>query len=404
MLDLTSVRARFPALADGFVYLDNAGGSLVLRDVAERVSEYLLTTSVQTGASYSHSMRASERLAQSRASIARFVNASWPEEIVLGPTTSALMRLLATAMAPQFSPGDEVIVTVFDHESNIGPWHILQERGVVFRVWTINPDTFRVDLDDLRQLMSKRTRLVAVTHASNILGTINPIAEIAAIVHAGGAKLAVDAVAYAPHRAVDVQASGADFYAFSFYKTFGPHFAMLWGRYDLLAELESQYHYFYTKDKVPTKLEPGNANYELAWGCTGIVDYFDGLGGGTGDRVAIVRAFDAVADHEAVLGERLLGWLRDRNDVRIIGDRHAPKESRVPTIAFKFDGRRSDEIVRCVDADRIGIRHGDFHSRRLVEHLGLADGGGVLRVSMVHYNTIEEVDRLTASLERALAG
>ena len=402
-LDLTAIRARFPALDDGFAYFDNAGGSLVLRDVAERISEYLLTTSVQTGASYVHSVRASERLARSRASLARFLNAARPEEIVLGPTTSALMRLLATAMSTQFNPGDEVIVTVFDHESNIGPWHILKERGVVLKTWTINTESLAVDLADLQALMSPRTKLVAVTHASNILGTINPIADIGRIVHAGGAKLAVDGVAYAPHRAVDVQASGADFYAFSFYKTYGPHFAVLWGRYDLLAELESQYHYFYTKDKVPAKLEPGNASYELAWGCTAIVDYFDELGGKTGDRAAIERAFDAIATHEELLGERLLGWLRERNDVRIIGQRHAPRETRVPTISFKFKGHRSDDLVRAVDQDRIGIRFGDFHSRRLVEHLGLADNGGVVRVSMIHYNTLDEVDRLIASLERALA-
>jgi cysteine desulfurase family protein (TIGR01976 family) len=401
-LDLTAVRARFPALADGFAYFDNAGGSLVLRDVAERISEYLLTTSVQTGASYVHSVRASERLAASRASIARFVNAARPEEIVLGPTTSMMMRLLATSMAARFSPGDEVIVTNFDHESNIGPWHILERQGVVIKVWAIEKETFAVDLDALRALMTPRTRLVAVTHASNILGTINPVAEIAEIVHAGGAVLAVDAVAYAPHRAVDVQASGADFYAFSFYKTYGPHFAVLWGKHDQLLELDSQYHYFYGRDKVPTKLEPGNANYELAWGCTGIVDYFDELGGGTGDRAAIERAFAAVTAHEAVLGERLLSYLRDRNDVRIIGDRHAPPATRVPTIAFKVDGRRSDEIVRAVDKDRIGIRFGDFHSRRLVEDLGLSDGAGIVRVSMVHYNTVEEVDRLVLSLDRAL--
>lgn len=402
-LDIEKVRARFPALKDGFAYFDNAGGSLVLREVAERVSEYLLTTSVQTGASYSHSVRASERLHESRKKIARLVNAARPEEIVLGPTTTMMMRTLATAMAHQFSPGDEVIVTTFDHESNIGPWHILKERGVVFRFWDINPDSLSVDLDDLRRLLTPRTRLVAVTHASNILGQINPIAEIAAIVHEGGAKLAVDAVAYAPHRAVDVQACGADFYAFSFYKTYGPHFAVLWGRHEHLLELDGLYHYFYGRDKVPAKLEPGNANYELAWGCTAIVDHFDDLGGGGGDRAAIERAFVDVAEHEAALGERLLSYLRDRNDVRIIGDRHAPIATRVPTIAFKVDRRSSDDVVRAVDADGIGIRFGDFHSRRLIERLGLVEGAGVIRVSMVHYNTLDEVDRLVKSLDRALS-
>ena len=401
-LDIDHVRSKFPALNDGFAYFDNAGGSLVLGSVAERISEYLTTTSVQTGASYAHSQRASSRLLESRAKIARYINAERPEEIVLGPSTTMMMRLLATSMASQFSPGDEVIVTVFDHESNIGPWMILKDRGVVFKYWSVDPESFAIDLDALRNLMTDRTKLVCVTHASNILGTINPIADIAEIVHQGGAKLCVDGVAYAPHRAVDVQKLGVDYYAFSFYKTYGPHFSVLYGRFENLLELDNLYHYFYGKEKVPAKLEPGNTNYELAWGCTGIVDYFDELGGGTGDFAAIKRAFDDVADYEAAIGERLLSYLREKNGVRIIGSRSSDKAIRVPTIAFKVEGMDSREIVERVDPDQIGIRFGDFHSRGLIEHLGLVEGSGVVRASMVHYNSIDEVDRLIASLDRAM--
>jgi cysteine desulfurase family protein (TIGR01976 family) len=400
-LNMTQVRDSFPALRDGFAYFDNAGGSLVLGEVAARVAEYLTTTSVQTGASYSHSRRASARLAESRARLARFINAARPEEIVLGPSTTMMMRLLATSMAPQFQPGDEVILTSFDHESNIGPWHILQQRGVVFRDWGLDRDSLEIELDDLRALITPRTKLVCVTHASNILGTITPVAEIADIVHAAGAKLCVDAVAYAPHRAVDVRASGADYYLFSFYKTYGPHFALLYGRHELLLELENLYHHFYGRTQVPAKLEPGNTNYELAWGCTAIVDYFDALGGGTGDHAAIARAFADVTAQEDAIGERFLAWLRSRNDVRIIG--RSGMEGRVPTISFTVDGHRPEAVVRAVDPDGIGIRHGDFHSRRLIQALGLAEAGGVIRASMAHYNTAEEVDRLIGSLERALA-
>lgn len=402
-LDLAFVRSQFPALASGFAFFDNAGGSQVLKTVADRVSEYLLTTSVQTGASYVHSQRATERLAEARAKIARLVNAARPEEIVLGPSTTVLMRFLATAMAGQFKPGDEIVVTTFDHESNIGPWHTLEERGVVFKTWSIDPETFAVDLDELDRLMTDRTKLVCVTHTSNILGSIMPIAEIARRVQARGAKICVDGVAYAPHRAVDVAALGVNYYVFSFYKTYGPHFAVAYGRYDDLLELDGLYHYFYGRDKVPMKLEPGNTNYELAWGCTGIVDYLDALGGGAGDRAAIERAFEAIGAHEETVGERLLAYLRERNDVRIVGSRSADRAVRVPTISFKVEGRDSGEIVKAVDEAEVGIRYGDFHSRRLVEHLGLAHGSGVVRVSMVHYNTIEEVDRLVTALDRALS-
>jgi cysteine desulfurase family protein (TIGR01976 family) len=399
-LDLDLVRSHFPGLQSGWAFLDNAGGSQVLRTVAERISDYLLTTSVQTGASYDVSREASARLAEARSRIASFVNAARPEEIVFGPSTTVLMRFLATAMAGQLSAGDEIILTNFDHESNIGPWLTLKAKGIIFKFWEIDPETLTPDLAQLTRLISKCTRLVCVTHASNILGSINPIAEIAALVHAAGARLCVDGVAFAPHRAIDVQALDADYYLFSFYKTYGPHFAMLYGRHDHLLELDGLYHYFYGKDKVPGKLEPGNPNYELAWGTAGIVDYFEELGGGKG-RVAIARAFAAIAAHEALIGERLLGWLRQRNGIRIVGPRGSEAAERVPTIAFTLEGHDQTEVVQAIDAHKIGIRHGDFHSRRLIEALGLAPGG-VIRVSMVHYNTLEEVDRLIARLDAAL--
>ena len=374
-LDLATVRAQFPALADGWAYFDNAGGSQVLRTAAERMADYMLTTSVQTGASYTVSERATARVSEARAKVARLVNATRPEEVVFGPSTTVLMRFLATAMASQFGAGDEIILTEFDHESNIGPWHLLEQRGVVFKTWRINRDDYSVDLEALDRLMTERTKLVCVTHCSNILGTINPVALIAQRVHAAGARLCVDAVAYAPHRAVDVRAFGADFYLFSFYKTFGPHFAVMVGRYDDLLELDGLYHYFYGRDRVPQKLEPGNISYEAAWSCTAIVDYLDGLGGGTGDRAAIETAFDAIAEQEERLAGRFLDWSQSRD---------------------------SAELVRHVDAAKVGIRYGDFHSRRLVEALGLSDRNGVIRASMVHYNTLDEVDRLIRALEEAL--
>jgi cysteine desulfurase family protein (TIGR01976 family) len=401
-LDLDFVRSQFPALADGFVYFDNAGGSAVLKTVADRVYDYLTTTSVQTGASYVHSQRAVSRLTEARGRFARLVGASRPEEIIIGPSTTALCQNLARAMKGRLQPGDEIIVTAFDHESNIGPWRWLEQFGVTLKVWGIDRDSLEIDLDALESLMTPRTRLVAVTHTSNILGTINPIAEIARRVHACGAEIVVDAVAYAPHRLIDVVALDVDYYIFSFYKVYGPHLAMMYGKYEKLIELDGLYHYFYGKEQLPQKLEPGNPNYELAWGAAAIVDYFDELGGGAGGRAALTRAFDDIAIHEALIGERLLSYLRDRNDVRIIGRRDAAKDRRVPTIAFKVDGRDSADITKAVDAADIGIRFGDFHSKGLVETIGEAGNSGVVRVSMVHYNTVEDVDRLIVRLDQVL--
>lgn len=260
----------------------------------------------------------------------------------------------------------------------------------------MHPDSLELELSGLDALLGPRTRLVCVTHCSNVLGTTMPVAEIARRVHAAGAELCVDGVAYAPHRAIDVQALGCDLYVYSFYKTYGPHQAVLWGRRKRLLELDSLNHDFIGQDRVPYKLQPGNMNYELAWGCAGIPDYLAAL-------AAHHRAdpFELIAEQEEVLAAPLLAWLDARNDIRIIGRRTADRAQRVPTVGFVAEGRSSAAIVAAVDSARVGIRYGDFYARRLIEHLGLADNQGVVRVSLVHYNTAGEVERLLAALEHA---
>jgi selenocysteine lyase/cysteine desulfurase len=265
-----------------------------------------------------------------------------------------------------------------------------------------------LELEDLDRVMTTRTRLVAFTHASNIFGRIHPVAEITRFVHDRGAKVCVDGVAFAPHRAIDVQAWDVDYYVLSLYKAYGPHHALLYGKYAHLLELDNLYHYFIARDRIPYKLQPGNPNYELSYGSIGIVDYLEELGGRMGaaavpPRARIERAFEAIAEHEEVLAGRLLDFLAARTGVRVIGDRTAHRATRVPTISFVVEGRDSQAIVRHIDTLRIGIRFGDFHSRRLVEHLGLlAAHNGVVRVSMVHYNTVEEVDRLIEGLSQVI--
>jgi len=407
-LNLDFVRSQFPGLDRGWTFFDNAGGSQILKGALERINRFLIEKNVQIGGSYEVSQAAASALYEARTAAMHLVNARRPEEIVFGSSTTALIQNLARAMQSQLVPGDEIIVTVADHESNIGPWDRLQERGVVLKFWPLNKDSLTLELSDLEPLMSERTRLVCVTHCSNILGSINPIREIADFVHARGARICVDAVAYAPHRAVDVQALDVDYYVFSLYKTYGPHYALMYGRYEHLLELDTLYHYFYGKDKVPGKLEPGNPNYELAYATCGIVDYLAALGEQAGEtgtvRQKIVAAYAAITEQENALTERLLSYLRSRNDCRIIGQSINRQAGRVPTIAFRFDGREASELCKAMDAEKIAMRFGDFHSRRLAEYLGLTDHGGMLRVSMVHYNTIEEVDRFTAALDRILSG
>lgn len=406
-LDIDYVRSQFPALSSGYAYLDNAGGSAVLKPVADRISDYLLNSAVQLGASYSESVDAGARVMQARESVASLINAPHPQECVMGGSTTHLLQILCRAIAPSIQAGDEIIVTDCDHEANIGPWmRLCEERGATLRVWAVSPHSLELELDDLDALLSEKTRYVAMTHASNILGSVNPVAQVARKVHAVGGKLCVDAVAYAPHRLVDVQASGADYYVFSFYKTFGPHFAVLWGKREALLELPSLNHFFIGRDVIPYKLQPGNLNYELSYGCIGISDYLIDIGRQLGamgsERQLMQAAFDAFEVQEDRLAEILLAFLRETPGVRIIGKPRVTDGDRVPTISFVVEGIQSEAIVRRVDAHRMGIRYGDFYARRLIEALGLTRYGGVVRVSIAHYNSVDEMKRLVAHLAQAI--
>ena len=385
--------------------MDNAGGSQALGTVAERIAEYLLYRNVQIGGTYERSVKAAESLYEGRRAVMEMVNASRPEEIVFAPTSTVALQNLSKAIAPMFEPGDEVIVTNFDHESNIGPWLPLKERGANIRIWEIDPETLTPTRSELESLLSERTKLVCVTHVSNILGSVNPIRDFADAAHEAGSLICVDSVAFAPHRAIDVRALDADFLVFSAYKAYGPHVAAMYGRYELLLELDNLYHYFYGKEKVPAKLEPGNANYELAYSLTAVRDYLAGLGTADGNdvRESIENAFGAIARHETRLAARLLDFLGSRKNIRVIGGVTAADPDRLPTISFKVAGSDSAAVARGLEEYKIAARFGDFHSRRLIEHLDLAGSNGVVRISLVHYNTIEEVDRLISALEEVLS-
>ncbi len=408
MLDMAFVRSQFPALSGEWTYLDNAGGSQTLVGVADRVRDYLLSTNVQLGASYEVSHRAGERVAEATRAVAASIHAADEHEVVIGPSTTQLLANLAQAMRPQLAPGDEIIVTNCDHEANIGPWVRLADQGVTVKTWKVDRDTFELRLEDLEPLLSARTRLVCFTHASNILGTIQPVADIARFVHEHGARVCVDAVSYAPHRAVDVQAWDVDYYVFSSYKVYGPHLAVLYGKRELLEGLGTINHYFVPPDDVPRKLQPGSVNYELTYGLLGVTEYLEALARRHAAKSEqslhgrVRQAFDLMAGQEEVLAKRLLDYLRDKPGVRIYGLEHADRTARAPTVSFTAEGHDPAAVAAHVDGARIGIRHGDFYARRLIEALGLAETGGVVRVSMVHYNTLDEVDALLERLDEVL--
>lgn len=406
LLDLKLVRSFFPALDKDWIFMDNAGGTQTAVQVADRIQDYLLNTNVQLGASYDVSVQSGARVLEAQNKWKDYINANDISEVAFGSSTTMLLQSLSRSLSYQFQAGDEIIVTNCDHEANIGPWLKLQEKGVLIKSWNLNPATYKLDLDTLDKLMTPRTQLVAFTHTSNILGTINPVKEITSFVHERGAKVCVDGVAYAPHRQVDVQDLDVDFYVFSLYKVYGPHYALLYGKQQHFEEMTGINHFFI--DEVPYKIQPGNVNYELSYGLLGILDYFNkiysSLGGpaGLSYKNQLKQVFKEISRHEEELAEKLLAYLRSKKNVTILGESSASKNLRVPTISFLVDGWISSRVTQEVDKARIGIRYGDFYARRLIETMGLLERDGVVRVSLVHYNTLDEVDRLIKTLEEIL--
>lgn len=388
--------------------MDNAGGTQAVRQVGERIQDYLYNSNVQLGASYATSQIAGERVAAAQKAMAQFVNADEAEEIILGSSTTQLLHNLSKSLVQSFKPGDEVIVTNCDHEANIGPWLNMEMHGIRIKTWKINPETLLLDLKDLENLMTEKTRLVAFTHTSNILGTINPVKEITSFIHDQGALVCVDGVAFAPHRLVDVKDLDVDFYVFSMYKVYGPHYSLLYGKNEILAELPSINHFFITQQETPYKFQPGNVNYELSYGLLGVVDYLDSVydfhagTNATDFREKLGFIFDLFAIHEETIVAPLIDFLKSKTNVRIIGEETADKNIRVPTLSFIVDNMKSSTIPSLVDEHQIAIRYGDFYARRLIDELDLAKQDGVVRVSLVHYNNIEEVDKLINIFEQLL--
>ena len=399
-MDISFVRKQFPALNKGFVFMDNAGGSQILGRTIDYITEYYKNYNVQLGASYEISALAGEKLADATSKVARYINAPNIKEVVIGPSTSMLLRILCLSISEQWEEGDEVIVTNTDHEANVSCWTDLEKKGIKIKIWKVNPQNFELEIPDLENLLSGRTKLVALTHSSNLLGTINPIKEIAKVVHKAGALICVDAVAYAPHRKIDVQDLDVDFYAFSWYKLYGPHLAVMYGRLDLLVKMKGINHYFFKPEDVPYKFQPGNYNFELTYGLKGIPEYFidlhdhhfDETSASEGEKIR--KSFQLVAAHEEKLAAILLNYLNSVQEIKIIGNTSADASKRVPTISFVHEKIKSPDIVEKVDPFNIGIRFGDFYAKKLVHDLDLEKHGGVVRVSFVHYNTEEEVEKL----------
>lgn len=323
---------------------------------------------------------------------------------MLGASSTVLAQQLAVALRASWQEGDEVVVTNLDHEANVGPWRKLEETGIVLREWRLRRDSLSLHVEDLEPLLSERTRLVAFTHCSNVVGTITDVADIVARVRAAGALTCVDGVAFAPHRRVDVRSLGVDFYLVSLYKVYGPHLGVMFGRRELLLKMSSPNHFFVSEEAVPTKFEPGNVNYELAASLTGILEYLEALGDhhGIAGGLDLEAVFELIAGHEQELARPLLDFLQKHPRVRLVGSRIPDASTRVPTISFTVEGRRSGELPPLLDERSLAVRYGHFYAYRLIRDLELLDRDGVVRVSLLHYNSVHEVVRLIEALDELL--
>ncbi|KIV99462.1 cysteine desulfurase, variant 2 [Verruconis gallopava] len=354
----------------------------VITRASFRIADYLSNTNVQLGATYPVGRQSTKAYTDGCKAAADYMNAA-PEEIVIGPSTTQLFRNLS--MAIKWRPGDELVLSKVDHEANIASWVDIASRlNLTVKWWSPEPSTNpKLDPRDLEKLLTPKTRLVTCTHTSNILGTIVDIRAIADAVHRiPAAMLCVDGVAYAPHRRIDVKALGVDFYSFSWYKVYGPHIAVLYGSEKAQEQLASLGHWFNPTTTLENKLGLAAANYELTQALPKVVEYL-----ASHDQAE-------TATHEARLAEVLLSYLRGREDVTVYGETSSDPDLRVPTISFNVMGWRSREVVETMEKQSdFGFRWGHFYSKRLCDEILQSGEEGVVRVSMVHYNTEDEIQR-----------
>jgi len=372
MITTDQIRRFFPAIeASADVLLDNAGGSQVPSCVADAIRTYMLENYVQLGADYETSHRSTDTVARAHEFIELFMNGAGRGRVVLASSTTVLCAMLADCHArAAHNKRKEIIVAETAHEANAGPWYRLADRGFRVHTWPIEPENLELRLRDLENLLSEQTLLVAFPHVSNVLGRIENAKALAKAAHAAGARIVIDGVAYAPHRAIDVADLQADWYVYSTYKVFGPHMAAMFGTNDAFAELDGPNHFFIPRQEVPYKFELGGPSHEGCAGLLGLWPYLAALAGSNGpaNRAAIEQAFALISQVEDRLQTRLLEYLRSKPQIRVVGP-SSPGPARVPTVSFVHRNKRSADIAKAANAAHFGIRYGHFYAYRLCARL-----------------------------------
>ncbi len=417
ILDIARVRSQFPSLSQTVggqpaVFLDGPGGTQVPQRVIDAISGYLKNSNANTHGAYATSRRTDAVVAEARTAMADFLGCD-SDEVVFGPNMTTLTFAISRSIGRELGPGDEILLTHLDHDANVSPWRALEERGVTIRFADINfgetkEDDCTLNMADLAQKISSRTRVVAVGYASNAVGTINDVKEIVRLAHHKGALAYIDAVHYAPHGPIDVRALDCDFLVCSSYKFFGPHMGILYGKREHLQRLQP-YKVRANTNAIPHRWEWGTLNHECIAGITACVDYLADLGrqvdpSAATRRAALLAAYAAIQQHEHALAEILISGLLNIPGLRFYGIRDVGKlDRRCPTVAVRIAGHTPLDLATKLGDRGFFTWDGNYYALNLSERLDVEKDGGFLRIGLAHYNTAEEVQRFLSAL-REIAG
>ena len=411
--DIDAVRQNFPALAltdrgTRRIYLDNPAGTQVPQAVADAVVRCLIETNANLGGFFATTVAAGKVVEDAHRAMADFLGAASPEEIVIGQNMTTLTYQFARTLGRIFEPGDEIVVTRMDHEGNVSPWlQLAEDRGLTIRTLPFDTQSWQLEAEDLKKLISSRTRLVALNYASNLTGSINRVKELVAVARGAGALTYVDAVQFAPHGLIDVAALGCDFLACSSYKFFGPHLGIVFGRRELLERL-TPYKLRCSGNALPERYELGTPAIELMAGLTAAVDYYARVGAAAGARGSrrekIAAAFAASVDWEAQLALELIAGLSEIDGLTIHGIADPARVTwRVPTVSFSVAGIAPETLARELAAENIFVWSGHNYAWEVVHQLGISPAEGVVRIGAAHYNTPGEIAETIAAVKRLVA-
>ncbi|OUX36466.1 MAG: cysteine desulfurase [Candidatus Pelagibacter sp. TMED273] len=407
-LDIDYVRSQFPAFKDplskDWSFFENAGGSYVPKNVIDKLTEFMTSTKVQPYAEYPMSKIAGENMDKATNLFAKMINAK-SNEILIGGSTSINLYVLSNALKHIIEPGDEVIVTNQDHEANISPWRRLKDYGANIVEWKFNSDDHELKISDLDKLINSKTKILAVTHCSNIVGSVNNLKEISDLAHKNNIIVIGDGVSYAPHGFPNVKEIDVDFYTFSLYKTYGPHLALLYGKEEILKNLPNQNHEF-LKGQYPYTINPGGPNHEELVSLIGVYEYFENLynhhfkNKNLSTLEKIKKINNLISLHEENIANPILKYLYERNDLNLIGKNKIENKDRAPTIAFYSNKKTSKEISNTLHKFKIATRNDNFYAWRCLEYLGINTEDGVVRLSMTHYNNYNDTENVLRALEK----